>query len=93
MCKAVHSGMSALIFLPDCQTAYTKEHPNRPSTWLCLNCCYALNIDPFAKPKKAAKKAVARKEDRAKIVHYEERKGVTQLGDLCIQVGSLEVLR
>ncbi|WVQ99556.1 hypothetical protein IAU59_006692 [Kwoniella sp. CBS 9459] len=69
-------------------TAYTKEHPTKPSTFLCVNCCYALGIDPFAKPKKVAikKKVPGKKEDRAKVVHYEERKGVTPLGDLCIQM-------
>ncbi|OCF32992.1 DNA repair protein RAD7 [Kwoniella heveanensis BCC8398] len=69
-------------------TAYTKEHPSKPSTFLCVNCCYALGIDPFAKPRKTAvkKKASGKKEDRAKIIHYEERKGVLPLGDLCIQM-------
>ncbi|WVF71311.1 hypothetical protein IAT40_006114 [Kwoniella sp. CBS 6097] len=72
-------------------TAYTKEHPSKSSTFLCVNCCYALGIDPFAKPKKTAvkKKAPGKKEDRAKVVHYEERKGVHTLGDLCIQLGDI----
>ncbi|KAK8864528.1 hypothetical protein IAR55_001778 [Kwoniella newhampshirensis] len=69
-------------------TAYTKEHPSNPSTFLCVNCCYALGIDPFAKPKKGAvkKKPVARKDVRSKVVHYEERKGVSPLGDICIHL-------
>lgn len=70
------------------QTSYTKEHPTQSNTWLCVNCCYALGIDPFAKAKKATKKAPAKKEDRAKIVHYEERRGVLALGDMCIQVST-----
>lgn len=68
-----------------CQTAYTKEHPSSPSTYLCVPCCYALGINPFEKPKKAGKRT-GTKDDRAKIVHYEERKGVEGLSDLCIQV-------
>ncbi len=69
------------------QTAYTKDHPTQPSSWLCVSCCYALGIDPFAKAKKASKPiAIAKKEDRAKIVHYEQRKGVASLGDMCIEV-------
>jgi DNA repair protein RAD7 len=51
-------------------------------------CCYALGINPFEKAKKATKKAGG-KDDRAKIVHYEERKGVLGLGDVCIHVGHL----
>ncbi|ODN80538.1 hypothetical protein L202_02748 [Cryptococcus amylolentus CBS 6039] len=64
-------------------TAYTKEHPSQPQTWLCVQCSYALGIDPFAKPKKAAAKK-APKKDRAKIIHYEQKKGVKTLGDMCI---------
>ncbi|WWC94339.1 hypothetical protein V866_001181 [Kwoniella sp. B9012] len=69
-------------------TVYTKEHPSIPSTYLCVNCCYALGIDPFAKVKKAPqkKKVPGKKEDRAKVVHYEQKKGVSALGDLCIQI-------
>ncbi|WWC62122.1 uncharacterized protein I303_104713 [Kwoniella dejecticola CBS 10117] len=69
-------------------TAYTKEHPSQPSTFLCVNCCYALGIDPFAKVKKPPmrKKMPVQKEDRAKVVHYEQKKGVLALGDLCIQI-------
>ncbi|ORY32846.1 hypothetical protein BCR39DRAFT_522058 [Naematelia encephala] len=67
-------------------TPYTKEHPTEKSTWLCLECCYALGIDPFAKAKKAPKRTAQKKEDRGKVVHYEQRKGVTPLGDLCIQM-------
>ncbi|WWD17162.1 hypothetical protein CI109_101600 [Kwoniella shandongensis] len=70
-------------------TAYTKEHPTHASTFLCVNCCYALGIDPFAKPKKGAavkKKPVAKKDVRSKVVHYEERKGVNPLGDICIHL-------
>ncbi|WVW84073.1 hypothetical protein I302_106102 [Kwoniella bestiolae CBS 10118] len=67
-------------------TAYTKEHPSNPSTYLCVNCCYTLGIDPFAKVKKAPVKKAVKKEDRAKVVHYEQKKGVKALGDLCIQI-------
>jgi DNA repair protein RAD7 len=82
----VHLG-TEVGFVADVQTTYTKEHPTTSGTWLCVKCCYALNIDPFAKPKKAApqKKAVT-KDARGKVIHYEERKGVTPLGDLCIHV-------
>lgn len=68
------------------QTAYTKEHPTNAQTYLCVQCCYALGIDPFARPKKAAAKKAVKKQDRAKIVHYEQRRGVSSLGDICIQV-------
>lgn len=60
-----------------------------PSTYLCVNCCYTLGIDPFAKVKKALvkkKAAPGKKEDRAKVVHYEQKKGANALGDMCIQV-------
>ncbi|WVQ80246.1 hypothetical protein IAT38_002351 [Cryptococcus sp. DSM 104549] len=68
-------------------TAYTKEHPTNGSTYLCVNCCYALGIDPFAKAKKGpAKKKAPAKKDRAKVIHYETRKGAPALGDLCIQL-------
>ncbi|KAK4684947.1 DNA repair protein RAD7, partial [Tremellales sp. Uapishka_1] len=68
-------------------TAYTKEHPTQASSWLCVECCYVLGIDPFAKAKKAApKKKAAKKEDRGKVVSYEDRKGVVSLGDICIQL-------
>lgn len=67
-------------------TAYTKEHPTNAQTYLCVQCCYALGIDPFAKPKKAAQKKAVKKQDRAKIVHYEQRRGVNSLGDICIQL-------
>ncbi|EIW70459.1 hypothetical protein TREMEDRAFT_68071 [Tremella mesenterica DSM 1558] len=68
-------------------TAYTKEHPNQPMTWLCVDCCYAVGVDPFAKPKKAAaRKKAGGKEDRGKVVHYETRKGATPLGDICIGI-------
>ncbi|WRT66508.1 uncharacterized protein IL334_003467 [Kwoniella shivajii] len=45
-------------------------------------------VHPFAKVKKApVKKTVAgKKESRAKIIHYEQKKGVLALGDLCIQI-------
>jgi DNA repair protein RAD7 len=56
------------------------------STWLCVKCCYDLGIDPFAKIKKVPKKKAPVKEDRAKVVHYEARKGVAPLGDICIHV-------
>jgi DNA repair protein RAD7 len=73
------------------QTTYTKEHPTTSGTWLCVKCCYALNIDPFAKPKKSApQKKAATKDARGKVIHYEERKGVTPLGDLCIHVRRVE---
>lgn len=92
-CTKRFTVVSSASFPPECsltcQTNYTKEHPTYPSTWLCVSCCYALGIDPFAKAKKPTKKAPLKKEDRAKIVHYEERKGVKQLGDMCIQVSSL----
>jgi hypothetical protein len=68
------------------QTAYTKEHPKISSTYLCVPCCYVLGINPFEKAKKPSKKATGGKDDRAKIVHYEERKGAAGLSDLCIQV-------
>lgn len=68
------------------QTAYTREHPKIPSTYLCVPCCYVLGINPFEKAKKPTKKAAGGKDDRAKIVHYEERKGAAGLSDLCIQV-------
>lgn len=74
------------------QTAYTKEHPETSSTWLCVPCCYVLGINPFEKAKKTVKK-VGVKDDRAKIVHYEERKGVPGLSDLCIQVSRDEERR
>ncbi|WWC70134.1 uncharacterized protein I206_104081 [Kwoniella pini CBS 10737] len=72
-------------------TAYTKEHPSKASTYLCVNCCYTLGLDPFAKVKKAPirKKAPGKKEDRAKVVHYEQKKGALALGDLCIQLGDI----
>lgn len=57
-------------------------------TWLCVPCCYSLGINPFEKAKKTAKK-VGAKDDRAKIVHYEERKGVTGLSDICIQASCI----
>ena len=80
-----------LLSLIVSQTAYTKEHPRQPSSWICVNCCYSLGIDPFAKAKKPAKpKIAAKREDRAKIVHYEQRKGVSALSDSCIQVGFCE---
>ena len=95
VCEEVHCGkyrvFMHLIFDDAMQTAYTKEHTTRPSSWLCVNCCYSLGIDPFAKPQKAAKLKVATtKEDRAKIVHYEHRKGVTPLGELCIQASIIQ---
>jgi hypothetical protein len=68
------------------QTNYTKEHPVNQNTWLCVKCCYDLGIDPFAKAKKAVKKKAPAKDDRAKIVHYEQRKGAEGLGDICINV-------
>ena len=67
------------------QTAYTKEHPKHTSTWLCVECCYALGIDPFEKPKKAKAKP-AKKEERGKVTHYEVRKGASTLASVCIQV-------
>jgi DNA repair protein RAD7 len=70
------------------QTAYTKEHPQIPATYLCVPCCYNLGINPFEKAKKAAAKKAGGKDDRAKIVHYEERKGVVGLSDLCIEVST-----
>lgn len=57
----------------------------RPRTWLCSSCCPKLGVNPFAKPKKA-KPAPAKKENRAKIVHYEVAKGVTPLADTCIEI-------
>ncbi|WVR06919.1 hypothetical protein IAU60_003955 [Kwoniella sp. DSM 27419] len=68
-------------------TAYTKEHPSQPSTYLCVNCCYTLGIDPFAKPKKASvkKKVPGKKEDRAKLISQIIGKyieDVDQLGDI-----------
>lgn len=69
------------------QTAYTKEHPKQPSTWLCVQCCYALGINPFEKVKKSkAKAAPQKKEDRAKIVHYDTKKGTLALSEICINV-------
>ena len=68
------------------QTNYTKEHPTNSSTWLCVTCCYDLGIDPFAKAPKKAKAAPPKKEERSKIVHYEQRKGVAPLSEICIQV-------
>lgn len=69
------------------QTAYTKPHPAMPG-YLCFDCTEALGIDPFGKtPKKRAPaKGKGKKEERGKITHYEERKGTTALGDLCIKV-------
>ncbi|KAL7421911.1 UV-damaged DNA-binding protein rad7 [Cryptotrichosporon argae] len=68
-------------------TAYTKEHPAQRQTYLCIDCTYALGLDPFEKPKKAAKKkAPAKKEERGKVVHYEERRGALPLGDMCIEL-------
>lgn len=75
------------------QTAYTKEHPTNAQTYLCVQCCYALGIDPFVKPKKAAVKKAVKKQDRAKIVHYEQRRGVNSLGDICIQVNVFQLYR
>lgn len=68
------------------QTAYTKEHPKSPMTWLCVKCCTKLGIDPFAKASKPKAVKKAKKEDRGKIVHYEQRKGVNPLGDMCIHM-------
>lgn len=68
------------------QTAYTKEHPKRTMTYLCTKCCPKLGIDPYAKAKKP-RKAPAKKEARAKVVHYEVVKGAPALADLCIKVG------
>ncbi|WVN87558.1 uncharacterized protein L203_102741 [Cryptococcus depauperatus CBS 7841] len=67
-------------------TAYTKEHPSTSQTYLCVQCCYALDIDPFAKIKKVSAKKVTKKQERAKIIHYEEKKGVQTLGDMCIKL-------
>lgn len=73
----------------DRKTAYTKEHPSQPQTWLCLECCYALGIDPFAKPKKTKPKPAVAREVRGKITHYEERRGVNPLGEMCIEVSQV----
>ncbi|TXT08974.1 hypothetical protein VHUM_02448 [Vanrija humicola] len=66
-------------------TQYTKEHPHRPQTWLCVPCCPKLGVNAFAK-KKAPAKAAPKKAAREKIVHYEVTKGPTPLADLCIQM-------
>lgn len=57
---------------------------------MCFDCTEALGIDPFGKTvkKRAPTKAKGKKEERGKITHYEERKGTTALGDLCIKVGA-----
>lgn len=55
-------------------------------TWLCVKCCTKLGIDPFAKASKPKAVKKAKKEDRGKIVHYEQRKGVNPLGDMCIHM-------
>lgn len=84
--KELHRCKSCTLNLAELQTQYTKEHPNTPATYLCVPCCYTLGINPFEKAKKTAAKKAGGKDDRAKIVHYEERKGVIGLGDLCIEV-------
>lgn len=68
------------------QTAYTKEHPAHKQTWLCFSCCPKLGIDAYAKPKKPRKAPAAKKDGRAKIVHYDVIKGAPDLADLCIKV-------
>ncbi|ORX35761.1 DNA dependent ATPase [Kockovaella imperatae] len=68
-------------------TGYTKEHPSYAQTWLCVKCCWSLGIDPFEKAKKASKpKAVPKKDERNKIVHYEQRKGAVLLSEMCIEL-------
>jgi DNA repair protein RAD7 len=52
-----------------------------------------LGIDPFAKAKKpAAKRAPPKgkkKEESRKVVSYEQRKGATNLAEMCIKVSDL----
>lgn len=56
-----------------------------------------LGIDPFAKAKKpAAKRATAKgkkKEESRKVVSYEQRKGATNLAEMCIKVCPFHNLR
>lgn len=89
MWQEVHSGRSSCSNRPRVklrpQTQYTKEHPRRPQTWLCVQCCPKLGLDAFGK-KKAPTKAAPKKAAREKIVHYEVTKGPTPLADLCIQM-------
>jgi DNA repair protein RAD7 len=81
--EAIHS--RELVFEFANQTAYTKPRPK--GGHLCVPCCYALGIDPFAKAK-AAKKAVKKppaKEART-VKRFDDRQGALPLGDLCIQI-------
>lgn len=67
-------------------TAYTRPHKLLPG-YYCYECAIANGIDVFAKPKKPkapAKKT--KKEERGKVIHYEEILGPVGLGDMCIKL-------
>lgn len=73
--------------MADGQTAYTKPRPK--GGYLCVSCCYALGIDPFAKDKSKAKKPPPKKaaaKEARQVTRFEDRRGASPLGELCIQI-------
>ncbi|RSH94126.1 hypothetical protein EHS25_006780 [Saitozyma podzolica] len=81
----VHLG-TEVGFVADVQTTYTKEHPTTSGTWLCVNAATPSTLTHLPNQEGSASEKGGDKDARGKVIHYEERKGVTPLGDLCIHM-------